>query len=69
MLVWVWKGSKHASCVQVCVDEPMLTYGRYGNHYWQTDSVMVCIKIWKKLTGSVGTLKPKQFNLLGWRRR
>lgn len=69
MKVWAWKTNKYASAVTVSPEEPGFIYGRQGNYYYAADSIIVCLKWWKKLTGSRGTLKPSEYNLLGWRHR
>lgn len=70
MKVWAWRGSKHSSTVSVSPEEPGYIYARHGNdYYYASESIVVCQKWWRKLTGSGGTIKPSQYNLLGWRHR
>ena len=70
MKVWAWRQHKHTTCVHVSIEEPIATYGHGGRDYFfQADSILVCRKVWRKLTGSGGTIKPSVYNLLGWRHR
>jgi len=68
MTVWAWRQHKHSDCITVSVEEPCATYGAGSRmYYYSHETTLVCRRVWKRLTGSGGTIKPVKVTLLGWR--